>query len=94
MLLASLGLLRLPDLYTRLHAAAAARTLGLGALLLSVAFYDGTVTTTIKMLAFAALFLLTTTLAAHLLGRAAYLTGVRRSEATHIDELTQPGPPR
>jgi multicomponent Na+:H+ antiporter subunit G len=94
MLLASLGLLRLPDLYTRLHAATAARTLGLGALLLGVALYDGTFTTTIKMLAFAALFLLTTPIAAHLLGRTAYHTGVRPDEATHIDELAGRHPPR
>jgi multicomponent Na+:H+ antiporter subunit G len=93
LLLASLGLLRLPDLYTRLHAATAARTLGIGALLLGVALYDGTITTTIKMLAFAALFLLTAPIAAHLLGRTAYLTGIRPDETTHIDELTGHTPP-
>lgn len=93
MLLASLGLLRLPDLYTRLHAATAARTLGLGALLLGVALYDSTLTTIIKMLAFTALFLLTTPVAAHLLGRTAYHTGIRPGEATQINDLAGPDQP-
>ncbi|MCV6069585.1 monovalent cation/H(+) antiporter subunit G, partial [Escherichia coli] len=37
-LVASLGVLRLPDLYTRMHAATKAGTVGVSCLLLAVAF--------------------------------------------------------
>jgi multicomponent Na+:H+ antiporter subunit G len=89
MLLSSVGILRMPDMYTRLHAATQARTLGVGALFLSVAAHDWTIIAAIKMLLFVGLFLLSTPVTAHILARAAYRRGIRRTAATHIDELAE-----
>jgi multicomponent Na+:H+ antiporter subunit G len=87
MILSSIGILRLPDVYTRLHAASQARTLGIGALLLSVAAYEWSIIVTIKMLLFVALFLFVMPVTAHMLVRAAYIRGVKLTEATRVDDL-------
>ncbi|MEQ3641938.1 MAG: monovalent cation/H(+) antiporter subunit G [Paracoccus sp. (in: a-proteobacteria)] len=73
---AGMGVLRLPDLLTRMHASTKAGTLGSGLILVAVAvqFAEGTV---IARAVAAILFLLMTApVAAHLIGRAAFRTGV------------------
>jgi multicomponent Na+:H+ antiporter subunit G len=87
-LVAALGVLRLPDLLMRMHAATKAGTLGAGLMLLATAAakLDGGV----ALRAFAALafLLLTAPVAAHLIGRAAYMSGqVRLWEGTRVDEF-------
>jgi len=69
-IVASLGILRLPDLYIRMHAATKGGTVGLGLLLLAVAlfFQDGTVTS--RVIGTVLFVLLTAPVAAHLLGKA------------------------
>jgi multicomponent Na+:H+ antiporter subunit G len=86
MFVASLGVLRLPDFYARLHAPTKAATLGLLALLTALAI-DVPETTTITKAVVAMLFIgATAPLGAHLLGRAAYRCGVRLPPGTVIDE--------
>jgi multicomponent Na+:H+ antiporter subunit G len=85
MLVAVVGLLRLPDLYTRMHAVTKAGTLGIGLVLVSaaVAFADVSVATR-ALVAF--LFVLfTAPVSAHMLGRAGYLGGVPLWENTAFD---------
>ncbi len=76
MVLSSIGLLRLPDVYTRMHAGGKSSTLGIIAVLLAVAVHTGTLVAVGKMLALIGFFFLTAPVAAHMLGRAAYRTHV------------------
>lgn len=74
-LLAAIGVLRLPDVFMRMHAATKAGVVGCGLILLGVAIADGTISTGIKAAVAVVFLLLTTPVAGHLLGRAAYVSG-------------------
>lgn len=74
-LVAALGLFRLPELYTRMHAASKAGTAGSGLLLLAVALQSGEVGVWIKCLLTIAFFFLTAPVSAHLLAKAAVRRG-------------------
>lgn len=74
-LVAALGLFRLPDLYTRMHAASKAGTAGSGLLLLAVALHSAGVATWVKCLLAIAFFFLTAPVSAHLLAKAAARAG-------------------
>ena len=84
---AAVGLMRLPDLYTRMHAASKAGTLGSGVLLIALAIHDGTGGTASRALAGVVFFLLTAPISAHLLARAAYGVGYRLWEGSVLDEM-------
>lgn len=86
-LLASIGMLRMPDLYTRVHAVGKAGTLGIAGVLLGVAVYFADPLTAAKMIALILFFFLTAPVAAHMLDRAALLTGVRPLAGTAPDDL-------
>jgi multicomponent Na+:H+ antiporter subunit G len=73
--LAALGLFRLPDLFTRMHAASKAGTAGSGLLLVAVAIQSGEADTWFKCLAAVAFFFLTAPVSAHLLAKAAVRQG-------------------
>jgi multicomponent Na+:H+ antiporter subunit G len=74
---AALGVWRLPDFYTRLHAVSKAETLGVLLTLSAVAVSVGPGLTALKV-AFVALFLLTASpTSTHALARAAHRLGVR-----------------
>jgi multicomponent Na+:H+ antiporter subunit G len=87
MVLSSVGMLRMPDLYTRIHAAAKAGTVGIIFILLGVAVHSRDVLTAAKMIALIGFFLLTAPVASHMIDRAAYLTAVKTTDRTVIDEL-------
>ncbi len=84
---ASIGLLRLPDVYLRMHAASKAGTLGALLPLLSLGFVAWDSAVFLRALAGAVFFLLTTPVSAHLLARAAYCVGVTPWRGTGIDDL-------
>lgn len=86
-LIAAIGVLRLPDLYTRLHAASKAGAIGAGLifLALAVASRDGAVI--LRSLLGIVFLLLSTPVAAHLLARAAYRSGEAPTPATTVDDL-------
>ena len=86
-LMAGLGLVRMPDLFLRMSASTKAATLGVGCTLLGVAFYFGDFTTFIRVGAIITFLLLTAPVAAHLLGRAAYQDGVPLWKKTQFDDL-------
>lgn len=69
-LLAGIGIVRFPDLYTRMHAATKASTIGIGLICVAgaLAIDHGTA----KILLAAAAIFVTAPTAAHLIGRAAY----------------------
>jgi len=87
MFLAGVGIVRMPDLYTRMSATTKVATLGVGSTLLAVAVYFNELGITSRALATIAFVLLTAPVAAHMIGRAAYFTGVPLWEGTVLDEL-------
>ena len=86
-LMAGLGLVRMPDLFLRMSASTKAATLGVGCTLLGVAVYFGDFATVIRAGAIIIFLLLTAPVAAHLIGRAAYQDGVPLWEKTRFDDL-------
>ncbi|MEM1284812.1 MAG: monovalent cation/H(+) antiporter subunit G [Pseudomonadota bacterium] len=86
-LVAALGILRFPDLYSRSHAASKAGTLGSGLLLLALALYAGELGVVTRAVAAFIFLLLTAPIAAHLLARSAYFVGHKAWEGTQIDQL-------
>lgn len=87
MLVAALGVLRLPDLMLRMHAATKAGTLGAGLLLFSVVLLFGETAFTTRALAAIVFLLMTAPVASHAIGRAAYFQGTPLWERTARDEL-------
>ena len=86
-LVAAVGMLRLPDTLIRMHAATKAGTLGAGFILAAEAVVAAELGTTLKAIAAIVFLLLTAPVAAHLIGRAAYLQGIRLFDKTWTDEL-------
>ncbi|WEX78354.1 monovalent cation/H(+) antiporter subunit G [Sinorhizobium numidicum] len=88
-LLAALGLLRFPDLYTRMHAASKAGTVGSGLLLFAAGLHSLDVAVFIRALAGFVFFVLTAPISAHLLAKAAHQAGYRMTKLSVIDQLPQ-----
>jgi multicomponent Na+:H+ antiporter subunit G len=86
-LVAAVGVVRLPDLLVRMHAATKAGTLGAGLILLAAAIQGTETGLTLRALAAICFLLLTAPVSAHLIGRAAYRVGIRLWDRTEVDEL-------
>jgi multicomponent Na+:H+ antiporter subunit G len=89
-LTASIGLLRLPDLYTRMHAASKAGTLGSCVMLIALAIHADDLAVAARALGGVAFFLLTAPVSAHLLARAAHASGLRLWEHSVVDDYATP----
>lgn len=87
LLLASIGIIRMPDLYSRLQAAAKASTLGAGCVVIALALHFSDFEISIRALLVVGFLFLTTPVAAHVIARAAYFIGVPMWENTLMDEL-------
>jgi len=89
MIVTALGLLRLPDVFCRMHAAGKAGTLGVVLIILgAVIALAGTPNdVSIRGLLAVVFQFLTTPAATHLLARAAYVCDYPLSERTAVDEL-------
>lgn len=86
-LLASIGVLRLPDLYTRMHAASKAGAVGGGLILLAVAVLSFDLAVAARAIIGVAFILLTTPLSAHLLARASYEPDYPAEKKMAVDEM-------
>lgn len=86
--LAALGVARLPDPFSRMHAAAKAGVAGAGLLLLGAGLAFGTAGAMLTVLAAVAFLVLTAPLASHALGRAAYVAGAPLGAASVADALS------
>jgi multicomponent Na+:H+ antiporter subunit G len=88
-LVAALGLIRMPDIFTRTHAASKASTLGVMLTLLGVLIFfwyaDGYVNA--RLLLGIIFVFITTPVAGHIISRAAYNTKVPLWEKTVQDDL-------
>ena len=87
LLLAAVGVVRMPDLFTRMQSASKASTLGIGCVLLALAFHFPGISVNIRVVGTITFFFLTAPITAHLLGRASYFVGVPVWKGTVIDEL-------
>lgn len=86
-LISSIGLLRMPDLYMRMSATTKAATLGVGLILIGTAIFFWEVGIVSRLLIIIVFLLLTAPIAAHMIGRAAYIDGVKLWDKTSVDEL-------
>jgi multicomponent Na+:H+ antiporter subunit G len=85
-LLAAVGVLRMPDVFTRMQASTKASTLGLGCLLIGAALQMGDFASLIRVACIGAFVLLTTPVAGHVIARASYYAEVPLWEGTVLDE--------
>lgn len=86
-LLASVGLLRMPDLYLRLSVTTKAATLGIGLILVGSAFHFSDVGVTSRVIAIIFFITATAPVSAQLIGKAAYFIKATMWKRTIIDEL-------
>ncbi len=86
-LLSAIGIARMPDVYIRLQVASKASSLGIALLMLGVAVHFGELAVTIRALLVVAFLFLTAPVAAHVIGRAAYISGVPLAAGSEPDDL-------
>jgi multicomponent Na+:H+ antiporter subunit G len=89
-LLAAVGVLRMPDVFTRMQASTKASTLGLGCALVGLALQQPELAVVVRALSIAAFMMLTTSVSAHVIARAAALTGAPLWDGTLVDERPAP----
>lgn len=82
---AGLGILRLPDVLVRMHATTKAGTLASGLIMVAVAAGFGDASTIARAVAIVVFLLLTAPVGAHMIGRAAFRSGVPLWGRTVVD---------
>ena len=87
-LVAAVGLIRLPDVYSRMHAASKAGTMGSGLMLIALALNADDFGTATRAIAGVVFFLLTAPISAHLLAMASYKVGYKLWEGSVVDEMS------
>ena len=86
---AGIGIVRMPDLPTRMHASSKAGTLGAILLLLSVAIAYQDTAVVMRVVMIVLFLFLTAPVAAHMIARAGYRSGVPLTPETVIDEYRE-----
>lgn len=71
----AIGVVRLPDFYSRLHASGMGETLGLLISFIGLAIYEGFNLTSVKLIIICLLVFLANPIGTHILGRVAYKSG-------------------
>ena len=85
--IAAIGVLRFPDLFTRMHANTKSATLGIGFIMGGVMLYFGDITVSTRALVVIIFLFITAPIGARLLARAAYFSKVPLWEGTLGDDL-------
>lgn len=85
----SLGLLRLPDVYSRMHAAGVTDTLGTGLFLGGLMVQGGLTLVTVKLLMILGFILFTSPTSTHALANAAFSSGAKpiRKDGSHCPTI-------
>ena len=86
-LISAIGIIRMPDLFTRMSATTKASTLGIGLVLLGTALFWQDIGISARTIIIVSFLFLTAPVAAHVIGRAGYFDKVPLWEKTKIDEL-------
>lgn len=84
-LASAIGIIRFPDVYTRLHAGTKALTGGALFILLGAALQAGSWQSAAKMILIAGFLLATNPISTHAIARACYRHGIRPANA-HVDQ--------
>jgi multicomponent Na+:H+ antiporter subunit G len=87
MLLAGIGIVRMPDVFMRMQAATKAASLGSSCMLLAVAIHFADLAVATRAIMVIIFIFLTAPVAAHMIARAAYSVGIPLWEGTILDEL-------
>lgn len=85
--LSAIGVVRLPDVFTRMQATTKANTLGVGFIMLGLMLFFSELGATARALLIIAFIFITIPVGAHMLSRAAYFTKVPLWKGSIIDEL-------
>ena len=83
---AAVGVLRMPDIFIRMHAATKVGAVGVSSIVVGLMIHFGSITVISRGLLVIAFFLLTAPVAAHMIARSAYRSGVSLWLLTRIDE--------
>ncbi len=94
MLIAAIGVVRLPDIFLRMAATSKAATMGGACSLLALAVFFLDFGVMARALVTIVFLFMTAPIAAHMIGRAAYNTGARMWEGTVLDEMASDYPQR
>jgi multicomponent Na+:H+ antiporter subunit G len=86
-LLGAVGIVRMPDLFTRLQASTKAGTLGVGFIMVGTAIHFAELGVTVRSMLVIAFLFLTAPIAAHVIARAAYFVKIPLWQHTEFDEL-------
>jgi len=86
-LISAIGLIKMPDLFTRMSATTKASTLGVGLVLLGTALFWQDIGISARAIIIVTFLFLTAPVAAHIIGRAAYFDKVPLWDKTQVDEL-------
>ncbi|MBQ7317657.1 MAG: monovalent cation/H(+) antiporter subunit G [Phascolarctobacterium sp.] len=73
----AIGMLRLPDFYTRIHASGNSETLGCMLSFIGLVIYEGLTITALKMVMIFTIVFLANPIGSHILSKAAYKSGHR-----------------
>jgi multicomponent Na+:H+ antiporter subunit G len=87
MILGSVGVVRFGDVFLRMHAATKSSTLGIGFIMVGVAFYFADPLITIKLAALTVIYFFTSPIGAQVLAHAAHVARVPLVQETWIDDL-------
>jgi multicomponent Na+:H+ antiporter subunit G len=87
MMIAAIGILRLPDFYIRMSAITKAGTMGVGLIVFGIAVYFNDLLISAKAFVIVSFMLLTAPVAAHIIARAAYRQGIPLWGRNLVDEL-------
>jgi multicomponent Na+:H+ antiporter subunit G len=88
-LLAAVGILVMPDVYTRMQAASKAVTIGATSIVLAAAVHFQDASVVARCLLVCVFLFVTIPVASHLIARAAYRSGERLAPETRVDELAE-----
>lgn len=86
-IIASVGIIKMPDVYTRMSATTKAVTFGVGFILLGVVFHFNSTAVLLKSAAIFIFLLFSIATASHVMGLAAYKDKTKMSDLTFLDEM-------
>ncbi len=88
-LISAIGIIKMPDVYTRMSAVTKAVTLGVGFILLGVIIHFNDTSVFLKATVIFMFLLFSLAVAAHVIGLAAYRDNTPMTDLTFLDELKE-----